>query len=131
MSDKIFVLCCTGFASAQKVTRMSYCGIDKTHLRVDCQYEVPAESPDVMCKFTQGERIIDTTDPEEEQDNAYKNKAKVRIYPGNICRLRYNNLSEGRTNFTCMVKQTETSKPKSASVEKSKLLLLTITNPTP
>uniref|UniRef100_A0A667ZFQ2 Thy-1 cell surface antigen n=1 Tax=Myripristis murdjan TaxID=586833 RepID=A0A667ZFQ2_9TELE len=109
------------FASAQKVTQLSYCSIDEHHLRMDCKYSLPAESPEAVCKYTQGERVLDTTDPEEEQHAPFKTRAKVRIFPGNNCRLLFKNLPNGKSNFTCNIKQTETAS-KTSVVEKKLLL---------
>ncbi|KAF7667375.1 hypothetical protein LDENG_00066840 [Lucifuga dentata] len=111
-----------GFASAQKVIQLTYCSIDEHHLRMDCKYAVPAESPEVFCKYTQGERLFDTTDPEEEQHAPFKKRAKVRIFPGNICRLLFKNLPNGKSNFTCNIKQDTTTATKTSVVEKKLLL---------
>ncbi|KAJ3589120.1 hypothetical protein NHX12_009968 [Muraenolepis orangiensis] len=98
-----------GLASTQKVTRLTFCSVDDRHLRMDCKYEPAADSPEATCKYTQGDRTLDATDPGEPQDPAYKNRAKVRIIDGNYCQLRFDNLPEGKNNFTCTVKQTETA----------------------
>uniref|UniRef100_A0A3Q3R308 Thy-1 cell surface antigen n=1 Tax=Monopterus albus TaxID=43700 RepID=A0A3Q3R308_MONAL len=110
-----------GFASTQKVIQLTYCSIDEHHLRMDCKYAVPAESPEVFCKYTQRERLLDTTNPDEEQHAPFKNRAKVRIFPGNICRLLYKNLPSGKFNFTCNIKQ-DGSASKTSLVEKRLLL---------
>uniref|UniRef100_A0A8C6LHJ3 Thy-1 cell surface antigen n=1 Tax=Nothobranchius furzeri TaxID=105023 RepID=A0A8C6LHJ3_NOTFU len=111
-----------GFASAQKVVQLAYCSVAENHLRMDCKYALPAESPEVLCKYTQGERLLDTTDPNEEQPTSFKNRAKVRLFPGNNCRLLFKNLPEGKSNFTCNIKQGESSTAtKTSVVDKSKL----------
>lgn len=115
-------LCLPGFASAQKVIQLSYCSIEENHVRLDCKYSLPAESPQVFCKYTQGERLLDTTNPEEEQHAPYKHRAKARIFPGNICRLLFKNLPNGKSNFTCNIKLADSaSASKTSVVEKSKL----------
>lgn len=123
-------LCVTlhiGFASAQKVIQLTYCSIDEHHLRMDCKYAVPAESPEPFCKYTQGERLFDTTDPEEEQHAPFKKRAKVRIFPGNNCRLLFKNLPNGKSNFTCNIKLPDLgTASKTSVVEKSKLPVLTV-----
>uniref|UniRef100_A0A4W6BUR2 Thy-1 cell surface antigen n=1 Tax=Lates calcarifer TaxID=8187 RepID=A0A4W6BUR2_LATCA len=115
-----------GFASAQKVIQLTYCSIDEHHLRMDCKYAPSAESPEVFCKYTQGERLLDTTDPDEEQHAPFKHRAKARIFPGNNCRLLFKNLPNGKSNFTCNIKQAEsgTTATKTSVVEKSKIRLL-------
>ncbi|KAI9542299.1 hypothetical protein NQZ68_020646 [Dissostichus eleginoides] len=75
---------------------------------MDCKYAVPAESPTPYCKYTNGERLFDTTDPDEEQHAPFKKKARVRIFPGNICRLLFKNLPNGKSNFTCSIKLADT-----------------------
>ncbi|KAK2828525.1 hypothetical protein Q5P01_019559 [Channa striata] len=110
-----------GFASAQKV--IHYCSIDEDHLRMDCKYSVAPESPEVFCKYTHGEKILGTTDPNEEQYAISKNRAKVRIFPGNICRLLYRNLPNGKSNFTCSIKQANLTTVSKTSVVEKKLLL--------
>uniref|UniRef100_A0A1A8LB44 Thy-1 cell surface antigen n=3 Tax=Nothobranchius TaxID=28779 RepID=A0A1A8LB44_9TELE len=112
-----------GFASAQKVVQLAYCSVAENHLRMDCKYALPAESPEVLCKYTQGERLLDTTDPNEEQPTSFKNRAKVRLFPGNNCRLLFKNLPEGKSNFTCNIKQGESSTATKTSVVDKMLLL--------
>ncbi|KAM6970251.1 thy-1 membrane glycoprotein [Aplochiton taeniatus] len=114
-------ICFLGFAATQKVIQVSYCSIDEHHLRMDCKYEPAADSPDPVCKYTQGGKVLDTTDPEEQQDPAFQKRAKVLIMKGNSCRLRFNNLPNGKTNFTCTIKQTQ-SADKLKTVEKKLLL---------
>ncbi|CAL8364931.1 unnamed protein product [Lota lota] len=109
----------TGLASAQKVTHLTYCSIDENHLQMDCKYEPAADSPEATCKYMQGDRTLDATDPNEPKDAAYKNRATVRIIEGNNCQLRFNNLPEGKNNFTCNIKQTGTSSM-TTEVEKTK-----------
>ncbi len=117
-----------GFASAQKVIQVNYCSIDEHHLRMDCKYALPAEAPEPFCKYTNGERLFDTTDPEEEQHAPFKNRAKVRIFPGNICRLLFKNLPNGKSNFTCNIKYADsTTASRTSVVEKSKLPVLMVT----
>uniref|UniRef100_A0A1A8ELK3 Thy-1 cell surface antigen n=1 Tax=Nothobranchius korthausae TaxID=1143690 RepID=A0A1A8ELK3_9TELE len=112
-----------GFASAQKVVQLAYCSVAQNHLRMDCKYALPAESPEVLCKYTQGGRLLDTTDPNEEQPTSLKNRAKVRLFPGNNCRLLFKNLPEGKSNFTCNIKQGESSTAtKTSKVDKMLLL---------
>lgn len=114
-----------GFASAQKVIQLTYCSIDEHHLRMDCRYAVPAESSEVFCKYTQGHRLLDTTDPEEEQHAPFKNRARARIFPGNICRLLFKNLPRGKSNFTCNIKVADSATvSKTSVVETSKLIAL-------
>lgn len=117
-----------GFASAQKVIQLHYCSIDEHHLRMDCKYAVPPESPEPFCKYTHGERLFDTTDPDEEQHAPFKKRAKVRIFPGNICRLLFKNLPNGKSNFTCNIKLPDSAATasKTSVVEKSKLLVLMV-----
>ncbi|KAL7390443.1 hypothetical protein ABVT39_021425 [Epinephelus coioides] len=111
-----------GFASAQKVIQLTYCSIDEDNLRMDCKYAVPAESPEPFCKYTNGERLFDTTDPDEEQHSPFKKRAKVRIFPGNICRLLFKNLPNGKSNFTCNIRLPDSATvSKTSVVEKSKL----------
>ncbi|XP_077448684.1 thy-1 membrane glycoprotein [Stigmatopora argus] len=114
----------SGFASAQKVIQLSYCSIDENHVRLDCKYSLPAESPEAFCKYTQGERLLDTTNPEEEQHAPFKHRARARIFPGNVCRLLFKNLPNGKSNFTCNIKlaNSTTSAFKTSVVEKKLLL---------
>uniref|UniRef100_A0A665UCD0 Immunoglobulin V-set domain-containing protein n=1 Tax=Echeneis naucrates TaxID=173247 RepID=A0A665UCD0_ECHNA len=119
----ICVLMYIGFASGQKVIQMNYCSIDEDHLRIDCKYAISAESPEVFCKYTQGERLLDTTDPDEEQHAPFKNRAKARIFPGNNCRLLFKNLPMGKSNFTCNIKQPDSATASKTSVIEKKLLL--------
>lgn len=115
--------CYTGFASAQKVIQLTYCSLDEHNLRMDCKYAVPPESPVPFCKYTNGERLFDTTDPDEEQHAPFKKRARVRIFPGNICRLLFKNLPNGKSNFTCNIKLADSgTASKTSVVEKSKLL---------
>lgn len=94
---------------------------------MDCKYSLPTESPEAFCKYTQGERLLDTTNPNEEQHAPFKNRAKVRIFPGNYCRLLFKNLPNGKSNFTCNIKQADSATAfKTSVVEKSKLLMFTI-----
>ncbi|XP_061752487.1 uncharacterized protein LOC133550540 isoform X1 [Nerophis ophidion] len=116
-------ICLLGLASAQKVVKLSYCSIDEHHVRLDCKYSLPAESPEAFCKYTQGERLLDTTNPEEEQHAPFKNRAKARIFPGNICRLLFKNLPNGKSNFTCNIKQGDSPTASKTSVVEKKLLL--------
>lgn len=109
--------------------QVSYCSIDEDHLRIDCKYALPAESSEAFCKFTQGARLLDTTDPEEEQHAPYKHRARARIFPGNVCRLLFKNLPKGKSNFTCNIKQADSATvSKTSVVEKSKLRLLILDN---
>lgn len=121
-------LCCVlhvGFASAQKVIQLNYCSIDEHHLRMDCKYALRPDSPEPFCKYTNGERLFDTTNPDEEQHAPFKKRAKVRIFPGNICRLLFKNLPNGKSNFTCNIKYADsTTASKTSVVEKSKLPVL-------
>ncbi|XP_078028520.1 thy-1 membrane glycoprotein [Epinephelus lanceolatus] len=112
-----------GFASAQKVIQLTYCSIDEDNLRMDCKYAVPAESPEPFCKYTNGERLFDTTDPDEEQHSPFKKRAKVRIFPGNICRLLFKNLPNGKSNFTCNIRLPDSATVSKTSVVEKKLLL--------
>uniref|UniRef100_A0A3Q3AID8 Thy-1 cell surface antigen n=1 Tax=Kryptolebias marmoratus TaxID=37003 RepID=A0A3Q3AID8_KRYMA len=112
-----------GFASAQKVVQLAYCSVAENHLRMDCKYALPAESPEAFCKFTQGERLLDTTFPDEEQHAPFRNRAKVRLFPGNICRLLFKNLPVGKSNFTCNIKQGDSATATKTSVVEKKLLL--------
>lgn len=92
---------------------------------MDCKYSLPAESTEVFCKYTQGERLLDTTYPDEEQHAPFKNRARVRIFPGNNCRLLFKNLPNGKSNFTCNIKQPDSATvSKTSVVEKSKPLTL-------
>lgn len=119
-----------GFASAQKVIQLSYCSIDEDHLRMDCKYSLPSESSEVFCKYTHGERLFDTTDPSEEQHAPFKKRAKARIFPGNICRLLYKNLPNGKSTFTCNIKVGDSAPvTKTSVVEKSKMLILMLVWP--
>lgn len=89
---------------------------------MDCKYALPPESPEPFCKYTNGERLFDTTDPEETQHAPFKNRAKVRMFPGNICRLLYKNLPNGKSNFTCNIKfANSATASKTSVVEKCKL----------
>lgn len=116
-----------GFASAQKVIQLTYCSVNEENLRMDCKYSLPTESSEAFCKYTQGTRLLDTTDPDEEQHAPFKNRAKVRIFPGNICRLLFKGLPAGKSNFTCNIKQSDSATVnKTSIVDKSKLLMLTI-----
>lgn len=119
-----------GLASAQKVTRLTSCTIDDKHLRMDCKYEPSAVSPAgtapplvLSCTYTQGDRTVDATDPDEasSQDTAFKKRAKARIIDGNNCQLRLDNMSDAKNNFTCSIKQSETA---SMTVVVDKKLLL-------
>ncbi|XP_061896332.1 uncharacterized protein LOC133645513 isoform X3 [Entelurus aequoreus] len=116
-------ICLLGLASAQRVIQLSYCSIDEHHVRLDCKYSLPAESPEAFCKYTQGERLLDTTNPEEEQHAPFKNRAKARLFPGNICRLLFKNLPNGKSNFTCNIKQGDSATASKTSVVEKKLLL--------
>lgn len=110
-----------GFASAQKVIQLNYCSIDEHNLRMDCKYALPPEAPEPFCKYTNGERLFDTTDPDEEQHAPFKKRAKVRIFPGNICRLLFKNLPNGKSNFTCNIKYANSAvATKTSVVDKSK-----------
>ncbi|TWW74835.1 hypothetical protein D4764_14G0008380, partial [Takifugu flavidus] len=114
-----------GLVSAQKVIRLNYCSIAEDHLRIDCKYTLPPESPEPFCKYTNGKRLFDTTDPDEEQHAPFRNRAKVRLFPGNICRLLFKNLPNGKSNFTCNIKYGNSSTvSKTSVVEKSKMALL-------
>lgn len=94
---------------------------------MDCKYALPPESPEPFCKYTNGERLFDTTDPDEEQHAPFKKRAKVRIFPGNICRLLFKNLPNGKSNFTCNIKYADSAKAsKTSVVEKSKLPVLIV-----
>uniref|UniRef100_A0A8D3CW16 Thy-1 membrane glycoprotein n=1 Tax=Scophthalmus maximus TaxID=52904 RepID=A0A8D3CW16_SCOMX len=122
----IISLCHTvtlGFASAQKVIQLNYCSIDEHHLRMDCKYALSGESPEAFCKYTQGERLLDTTDPDEEQHAPFKKRARARIFPGNNCRLLFKNLPNGKSNFTCNIRQTNSGTATKTSVVEKKLLL--------
>ncbi|TNM84977.1 hypothetical protein fugu_009155 [Takifugu bimaculatus] len=69
--------------------------------------------------------LFDTTDPDEEQHAPFRNRAKVRLFPGNICRLLFKNLPNGKSNFTCNIKYGNSSTvSKTSVVEKSKMALL-------
>ncbi|KAM3601833.1 uncharacterized protein V6R79_019768 [Siganus canaliculatus] len=105
---------------------MRLCSIDEHHLRMDCKYALPPGAPEPFCKYTNGERLFDTTDPDEEQHAPFRHRAKVRIFPGNICRLLYKNLPEGKSNFTCNIKYTDsgTTATHTLVVEKSKPLVV-------
>ncbi|KAK7925539.1 hypothetical protein WMY93_007849 [Mugilogobius chulae] len=112
-----------GVASAQKVIQLTYCSIDEHNLRMDCKYSVPAESSEVYCKYTQGERLFDTTFPDEEQHAPWRTRAKVRLFPGNICRFLFKSLPNGKSNFTCNIKTPESNMVSKTSVVEKKLLL--------
>uniref|UniRef100_A0A672YDB0 Immunoglobulin V-set domain-containing protein n=1 Tax=Sphaeramia orbicularis TaxID=375764 RepID=A0A672YDB0_9TELE len=106
--------------------QLTYCSLDdNNHLRMDCKYAVPAESEsEVYCKYTQGEtRLLDTTFPDEEQHAPFKKRAKVRLFPGNICRLLFKNLPNGKSNFTCNIKQGDSATVTKSTVVEKKLLL--------
>lgn len=93
---------------------------------MDCKYAVPAESPEPFCKYTNGERLFDTTDPDEEQHAPFKKRARARIFPGNICRFLFKNLPNGKSNFTCTIRLPDVgTASKTSVVEKSKLLFTT------
>lgn len=110
-----------GFGSAQKVLKLFYCSIDEHHLRMDCKYSVPPDSPVPFCKYTNGERLFDTTDPDEEQHAPFKKRARVRIFPGNNCRMLFKNLPNGKSNFTCNIRLPDSgTATKTSVVEKSK-----------
>lgn len=114
-----------GFASAQKVIQLNYCSIDEHNLRMDCKYALPPEAPEPFCKYTNGERLFDTTDPDEEQHAPFKKRAKARMFPGNICRLLFKNLPNGKSNFTCNIKYADSAiATKTSVVDKSKLPVL-------
>ncbi|KAM8897734.1 thy-1 membrane glycoprotein [Spinachia spinachia] len=112
-----------GFASAQRVIQLTYCSLDEHNLRMDCKYAVPPESPVPFCKYTNGERLFDTTDPDEEQHAPFKKRARVRIFPGNICRLLFKGLPNGKSNFTCNIKLADSGTASKTSVVEKKLLL--------
>uniref|UniRef100_A0A3Q1EZ58 Thy-1 cell surface antigen n=1 Tax=Acanthochromis polyacanthus TaxID=80966 RepID=A0A3Q1EZ58_9TELE len=123
---RIFILTTmllVGFASAQKVIQLAYCSIDEDHLRMDCKYSVPPESPEPFCKYTQRDRLLDTTDPDEEQHAPFKHRARARIFPGNVCRLLFKNLPKGKSNFTCNIKVPDGGTATKTSVVEKKLLL--------
>uniref|UniRef100_A0AAV2JEM8 Junctional adhesion molecule A n=1 Tax=Knipowitschia caucasica TaxID=637954 RepID=A0AAV2JEM8_KNICA len=90
---------------------------------MDCKYNVPAESSEVYCKYTQGERIFDTTFPDEEQHAPWRTRARVRLFPGNICRFLFKSLPNGKSNFTCNIKTPESNMVSKTSVVEKKLLL--------
>lgn len=118
----------TGFASAQKVIKLFYCSLDEHNLRMDCKYALPAGAPEPFCKYTNGDRLFDTTDPDEEQHAPFKKRAKARIFPGNNCRLLFKNLPNGKSNFTCNIKYADsTIATKTSVVEKSKRPALVVT----
>lgn len=127
MSNNFFVIILyIGLASAQKVIQLTYCSVKVNDLRMDCKYSLPTESPEPYCKYTQGERLLDTTDPNEEQHAPFRNRAKVRIFPGNYCRLLFKNLPDGKSNFTCNIKQPDSNTAlKTSVVDKSKMLMFT------
>uniref|UniRef100_A0A3Q1IP07 Thy-1 cell surface antigen n=1 Tax=Anabas testudineus TaxID=64144 RepID=A0A3Q1IP07_ANATE len=106
-----------------KVIQLTYCSVNVDDLRMDCKYSLTTESPEAFCKYTQGARLLDTTDPDEEQHAPFKNRAKVRIFPGNNCRLLFKNLPNGKSNFTCNIKQTDSATAFKTSVVEKKLLL--------
>lgn len=94
---------------------------------MDCKYSVPPGSPEPFCKYTHGERLFDTTDPDEEQHAPFKKRARVRIFPGNNCRLLFRNLPKGKSNFTCNIKLADSAtSSKTSVVEMSKLLVLMV-----
>lgn len=113
-----------GFASAQRVIQLNYCSINEDVLRMDCKYALPPDSPDPFCKYTNGKRLFGTTDPDEEQHAPFRKRATVRLFPGNICRLLFKSLPNGKSNFTCNIKYADSSTAsKTSVVEKSKLAL--------
>lgn len=115
----------TGLASAQKVLYLDPCSINGNNLRIDCKYSLPAELPEPFCRFKQGERLLDTTFPDEEQHAPFRNRAKVRLFQGNVCRLLFKDLPAGKSNFTCNVQQGDSASAlKTSVIDKSKLLLL-------
>ncbi|AWP00176.1 Thy-1 [Scophthalmus maximus] len=92
---------------------------------MDCKYALSGESPEAFCKYTQGERLLDTTDPDEEQHAPFKKRARARIFPGNNCRLLFKNLPNGKSNFTCNIRQTNSgTATKTSVVEKTWSVLL-------
>lgn len=108
---------------------MNYCSIDEHNLRMDCKYALPPEAPEPFCKYTNGERLFDTTDPDEEQHAPFKKRAKARMFPGNICRLLFKNLPNGKSNFTCNIKYADSAiATKTSVVDKSKLPVLVTIN---
>ncbi|XP_074467530.1 thy-1 membrane glycoprotein [Sebastes fasciatus] len=112
-----------GFASGQKVIQLNYCSLNENNLRMDCKYAVPAESPEPFCKYTNGERLFDTTDPDEEQHAPFKKRARARIFPGNICRFLFKNLPNGKSNFTCTIRLPDVGTASKTSVVEKRLLL--------
>ncbi|XP_070700138.1 thy-1 membrane glycoprotein-like [Pempheris klunzingeri] len=123
ISDHLCFILHKGFASAQRVIQLNYCSIDEHNLRMDCKYALPSEAPEPFCKYTHGERLFDTTDPEEEQHAPFKKRAKARIFPGNVCRLLFKNLPNGKSNFTCNIKYADSTTATKTSVVEKKLLL--------
>ena len=98
-----------GLASAQKVTRLTPCSTDNNQLRIDCKYELAADSQETaVCKYTQGDRTLGATDPDEPKDAAYKNRVTVSLVEKNICLLSFDNLPDGKHNYTCNIIQKET-----------------------
>uniref|UniRef100_A0A8C7N4T8 Uncharacterized LOC109873284 n=1 Tax=Oncorhynchus kisutch TaxID=8019 RepID=A0A8C7N4T8_ONCKI len=112
-----------GFASAQKVTKLTSCLTKEKNLRMDCEYELTAATPVPTCTYTQENNVVGSTDPAKSQDPTFKNRGAVAIMEGiSICRLNLTGFSDDKPkNFTCTIKQKETVS-KTSTVEKKLLL---------
>lgn len=113
-----------GFASAQKVTKLTSCLTKEKNLRMDCEYELTAATPVPTCTYTQENNVVGSTDPAKIQDPTFKNRGAVAIMEGiSTCRLNLTGLSDDKPkNFTCTIKQKETVS-KTSTVEKSKYFI--------
>ncbi|PWS22954.1 hypothetical protein DKP78_15690, partial [Enterococcus faecium] len=72
--------------------------------------------PKPTCKFTQGDKIVATTNPAEVQDPTYKNRANITLV-GDVCELSLTGLVDKPQEFKCYIKQA-TEAQKAATVDK-------------
>lgn len=121
--ESIMSSCClTGLATAQTITDLTSCITKENNLKMECNFNPAASaSPPPMCKFTQGNKIVGSTDRAEEQDATYRHRANVTI-KASVCELYLTGLSDNAQDFKCTIKQTE-MKDKTARVVRSKSFL--------
>lgn len=84
-----------------------------------CTFTPPEPKP--TCKFTQGDKIVATTNPAEVQDPTYKNRANITLV-GDVCELSLTGLVDKPQEFKCYIKQA-TEAQKAATVDKSEQFL--------
>ncbi|XP_042564499.1 thy-1 membrane glycoprotein isoform X2 [Clupea harengus] len=116
----IGTLCLLGLATAQTITDLTSCITKENNLKMECNFNPAASaSPPPMCKFTQGNKIVGSTDRAEEQDATYRHRANVTI-KASVCELYLTGLSDNAQDFKCTIKQTE-MKDKTARVVRKEI----------